>query len=134
MDKKLNDIKKFNEAVSRAIRKVASKRKPNFPRNTSKEEEVEAKACVDCGLKKECKIDTQYRNNCLYRRFSKSAPAKSCDTCQFKFLDGVRCVIDPVKCGSYKPKSPDKVHNTVTYLPSQFNPVPDKFIKELEGK
>ena len=31
-----------------------------------------------------------------------------CDTCKFKFLDGVRCVIDPVKCGSYKPKS-DKV-------------------------
>ena len=86
---------------------------------------MEAKACVDCGLKKECKIDTQYRNNCLYRRFSKSAPAKSCETCKFKFKDGVRCVIDPTNCGSYKSKSPDKVHNTVTYLPSQFNPVPD---------
>jgi len=102
-----------------------------------------------------------------------------CDTCTFKFLDGVRCVIDPASCGSYKPKSPpdkscetclnyknhscrhvitcfaplwldykpkpdkvhntvtylpslkpipDKVHNTVYYLPSQFNPVPDKVL------
>ena len=32
-----------------------------------------------------------------------------CEMCTFKFKDGVRCVIDPTNCGSYKPKSPDKV-------------------------
>ena len=32
-----------------------------------------------------------------------------CGACQFKFKGGVRCVIDPAKCGSYKSKSPDKV-------------------------
>jgi len=39
-----------------------------------------------------------------------------CGACQFKFLDGVRCVIDPAKCGSYKPKSPDKVLETIAKL------------------
>ena len=47
-----------------------------------------------------------------------------CDKCTFKFKDGVRCVIDPTICVSFKPK----IQNTITHMPSQFNPVPDKVL------